>query len=270
MTELSNFGVGTYKLLGDRCIDIVTQALRIGYRTIDTAVLYKNHEQIREAIKRSGIPRSELYISSKIHDSDQKSGKIFESVEIILIELGITYLDQLLLHSAVEGKYIESYKQLEKLQELGLVRNIGVSNFRIDELEILLSKIESGEIKQKPFVNQFEVSPFCTRDELVTFCKNHGIKIQAYGSLTVGRKFNDERLSAICTKVKMNPCDLLLQWGLQKGYYLIPKSETEQHLKENFASKNKNNVLDDSIMKELDDLNESYYTIRKHRDKNIE
>lgn len=271
--SLSNYGIGlgTYKLTGQHCSEIVCSALKMGYRLIDTAVLYKNHIEIREGIARSGVNREDIYISSKIHDSTQKAQKqqkdaIRNSVEQILKELGITYLDQLLLHSAVQNCYLESWEILECLKQEGIVRNIGISNFRVDELEHLLS-----QCKIKPHVNQFEVSPFCTRDRLVSFCKQNGIIIQAYGSLTVARRLNDPKLISCSEILRVKPAFMLLYWALKKGYVIIPKSETEIHLMENFnvyeqmidGDYNKiQNVID-----ELDKLNESYYTIKKHGDK---
>lgn len=261
-SNLCPIGLGTYKLIGEDCIRIISQAIKCGYRTIDTAVLYKNHKEICEGIKLSKIDRSELYISSKIHDSTQKNGKIIESVEEILAELETDYLDQLLLHSAVKNKYLNAWKQLERLYKEGKVKHIGVSNFHVNELEDLLSHCEI-----KPYLNQFEISPFCTRKNLVKYCFDNDIKVQAYGSLTVGRKLADPNLAKIAAKLNVTPQYILLKWAMQKGYYIIPKSECYEHLTQNLMPGDKSNPDIPSIcMDELDELNEDYYTINKHRD----
>jgi diketogulonate reductase-like aldo/keto reductase len=263
-------GLGTYKLNGKLCIDIVCSGLKMGYRLIDTAVLYKNHAEIGEGIKQSGIDRKLLFISSKIHDSTQKAQKkdkdaICNSVKQILKELHITYLDQLLLHSAVKNTYLASWKILEELKAKGFVINIGVSNFRVDELENILKHCVI-----KPYVNQIEVSPFCTRDRLVNFCKQNGITVQAFGSLTTGRRLNDPNLVLYAEMLNVKPAFLLLYWAIKKGYVIIPKSDNEVHLVENL-NVNDNMITERDkiqlVMDELDKLNEHYYTIWKHADK---
>ena len=263
---LSNCGVGigTYKLTGATCSDIVCNALIMGYRMIDTAVLYKNHSDIKLAIEKSGISRNNIYISSKIHDNTQKeqndnNNAIRDSVMSILKELGTDYLDQLLLHSPVKHKFIPSWKILEELYNEKIIRFIGVSNFRIHELELLLQNC-----KIPPYVNQIELSPFCTRNSLVSFCSSHGIIVQAYASLTVGRRLNDANLIAIAQSLNISPASLLLSWALHKNYYIIPKADNIKHLYENI---NVSSIkLDNSVIENLDALNECYYTIKKHSD----
>jgi diketogulonate reductase-like aldo/keto reductase len=272
MLSVENIGIGTYKLLGNSCTHIVRKAIENGYRVIDTAELYNNHLAIRDGIILSQIDRDKLYISSKIHDKTQKQQKnnkntIRDAVIKILDELGTNYLDQLLLHSAVKNRYVDSWLILEELVKEGLVRNIGVSNFRIDELENILQICSI-----KPCVNQFELSPFCTRERLVKMCKQNNILVQAYGSLTVGRRLDDVNILNLAHMLRITPAHLLLFWALKKGFCIIPKADTEEQLIENlnvgvtFAQINDNEQID-YVMGELDKLNESYYTIKKHIDK---
>ena len=268
---IQNIGIGTYKLIGEECTQIIKCAIDCGYRVIDTAELYQNHTAIRQAIAISNIDRNNLYISSKIHDKTQKKQKINnnairDAVVQILADLGLTYLDQLLLHSAVKNRYLESWKILEELVKEGLVINIGLSNFRIAELNNILQICSI-----KPFINQFELSPFCTRTELVNMCRDNNIIIQAYGSLTVGRKLNNIHLINLAELLQIKTSDLLLFWALKKGYYIIPKPDNEEQLAENFNIGRKfelvnRNAQIDYVMDELDKLNESYYTIKKHGD----
>ena len=173
----------------------------------------KNHPDIYQGIVISGIDRDEIYISTKIHDKTQKSATIREEVMTILKELNTTYLNQVLLHSPVKNRFIESWKELEKLQKEGLIINIGVSNFRVSNLEHLLQNCQV-----RPFVNQFEVHPFCTREKLVTFCQKENIQVQAYSSLVVGRKFDDPKLMELSDRTEMAMYELLLLWQLQSVY----------------------------------------------------
>ena len=268
-------GIGTYKLLGNECEQIICNALKKGYRTIDTATLYKNHENIACGILKSGIPRDDIYISSKLSDKAQKKFKtdnnsIREEFFQILKDLNTTYLNQFLIHSPqtnnvlYEGKeyplYITAYKELEKLKKEGYILNIGVSNFKIEHLKELQSTCEI-----KPYINQFEVHPYCTRTSLVNFCQEHNIHVQAYSSLIIGRKFEDPKLQELSKKYNVPMYILLLKWALQKNYYIIPKPLEQEQIDKNFKI-TEHNDLDINIILELDNLNENYYTINKYKD----
>lgn len=266
MVDLNKIGFGTYRLKDKKTtILYIKQALQLGYRTIDTAVLYENHEYIAHAIQESNINRRDLFIISKIHNNDQIAGKIRESYSGI-IKYFDGYVDLLLLHSPVKNKFIESWKILEQLYLEKKVRYIGVSNFRIHELEQILSICQI-----KPFLNQIEISPFCTRKELTDFCFKNNILIQAYGSLTNTKKINDQKLQDIknCISsdlgIDLSAAQILLKWALQKNYYIIPKSTNIIHMQENLCAADIKN-FNNAHMRSLDLLNESFHTIPHFKD----
>lgn len=265
MAEFNKIGLGTYKLLGDKCIGIISDALIIGYRTIDTAVLYNNHTSIKYGIYRSGISRKEIHLTSKINNETQKTGKIKESIDEILKELGTDYLDHLLLHSPIDNLILSSWKMLEEAYNAKKVLHIGVSNFESNDLDILLKNSTV-----KPYINQFEISPFNTRDGLVKYCNENNIKIQAYGSLTRNKKLNENKFKNICEKInknlseKISCCQILLKWALQSGYCVIPKTENIDHLRENLQCQNLNDINNEQI-EELNELNINFYTIPKYK-----
>jgi diketogulonate reductase-like aldo/keto reductase len=252
-------GIGTYKLVGEECVSIVYEALKNGYRTIDTATLYKNQEEIMKAINLSGIPRDEIYISTKILDKTQKNETLEEELETMITIFG--KLNQVLLHSPVVNKFINSYKVLEKYKRDGKILNIGVSNFKINDLEVLLEECEI-----KPYLNQFEVNPYCTRSELVNYCKNKGIIVQAFASLVIGRKFDDPKLIKMSEQTDIPMYKLLLKWALYNNIYVIPKPVTIQQVVQNLEILSDKICLNQHILSELDQFNEDYYTIKKHRD----
>lgn len=232
--DLDRIGFGTYRIKDK---DIIKSALQIGYRTLDTAILYKNHNIISQAIKESNIPRNQLFIISKISSKSQKSNKILDDYQDMIRNFG--YIDLILLHAPVKNKYIESWKILEDLYLEKKVRYIGVSNFRIFELE------ELKKCRVKPYLNQIEVNPYCTRTKLVKYCQDNGIIIQAYSSLK--NKIGD--ISA----------EKLLKWALYKGYYIIPMSSNREHMKQNLNIKGEDLDI-------LDKLNRDFYTISYYKD----
>jgi diketogulonate reductase-like aldo/keto reductase len=267
-------GLGTYRLEGQQCVDFVVHAIKSGYRMIDTAMLYANHREIGRALKYveqcMGISRRDIFISSKIHDKVQKTGQIQDSVKEILRELDIEYLDQLLLHSPIKNKFVKAWKCMEEVQMQGLVRCIGVSNFKISDLNLLMK-----HCVVRPSINQIELSPFCTRKNLVQCTRDHGIAIQAWGSLTAGKRLNDVNLRHIVDQyndsmhMQVESSDLLLKWAQQSGYSVVPKPDSICHIDMNQSCQSIP-VIPDELMVRLDALNENYFTIKKHGDYNLE
>jgi diketogulonate reductase-like aldo/keto reductase len=260
---LQPIGIGTYKLNNSECSDIITHAINIGYRVIDTAQLYKNHQAISTGINKTNVKRAELFITSKIHINDILNGNTESACHKILTELQIDYVDLLLLHAPVSKEQnIKAWQVLERLHDSGYVRFIGVSNYRINELQELLSIA-----KIKPFCNQIEISPYNTRLDLVKFCRENKIIIQAYSSLTRGNKLNSTTIIELSKKYKVTPAQLLLKWAIQNDYYVIPKTTNKIHLLENFNVANKDfPIISFSDMAVLNKLNENYYTIKHYRD----
>ena len=222
-------GLGVFKVTeGEEVIQSVKAAIRNGYISIDTAAIYGNEEGVGQAIKESGVPREELFITSKVWNSDQGYETTLKAFETSLNKLGLDYLDLYLIHWPGKDKYKETWKALEKLYKDGRVRAIGVSNFQIHHLEDLIS---SAEIK--PLVNQVEYHPHLTQKELQAFCKKEGIQLEAWSPLKQGQLLNEQILVDIAHKYNKSVAQVILRWDLQHGVVTIPKSIKEHRIIEN-------------------------------------
>ncbi|MDN5346137.1 MAG: methylglyoxal/glyoxal reductase [Petrotoga sp.] len=221
-------GYGTYKAHGDELIEGVKYALSIGYRLIDTAEMYENEEEIGKAIRQSKIPRDEIFITSKVWNTNQGFESTLNSFENSLKRLGTDYLDLYLIHWPVSGKYIETWKALEKLYKEGRVRAIGVSNFLIHHLQDIINNCEIT-----PMVNQVEFHPYLLQRDLLDYCQRNKIQLEAWSPLMRGRVLNIPQLVDISNKYKKTPAQIVLRWDLQHGVVTIPKSVHKERIKEN-------------------------------------
>lgn len=259
MTNIDKIGLGTYKLNGNICTTIVEKALRIGYRTIDTADLYKNHCEISQGIKNSEVSRDEICLISKIKLQDIKKNRIKESIDKIIKELDINSIDIILLHGPLEkNKNISSWKSLMEIKNNNIVDQIGVSNYSIQDIENITS---STSFSEQPYLNQIELHPYNinTRKQLVSYCKNKNIIMQAYCGLVGGEKMNDIKLIEIAKKYNISIPQLLLKWGLNNGFYQIPKTSNMDHLKENISS----NVYINFEDINMDIFNDNYFIFKQ-------
>ncbi|WP_412733929.1 aldo/keto reductase [Halalkalibacterium halodurans] len=214
------FGLGVFKVSeGDEVIQSVKDAIRAGYKSIDTAAVYGNEEGVGKAIAESGVPREELFITSKVWNADQGFDSTISAFNTSLEKLGLDYLDLYLVHWPVKGKYVETWKALEKLYQDGLVRAIGVSNFQVHHLKDVL---EAGSIV--PMVNQVEYHPHLTQTELHDFCKQNKIQLEAWSPLKQGQLLNDPTIVAIAEAHQKTPAQIILRWDLQNEVVTIPKS----------------------------------------------
>ncbi|MFB9758392.1 aldo/keto reductase [Ectobacillus funiculus] len=243
------FGLGVFKVEdGSEVIEAVKTAIQNGYRSIDTAALYGNEEGVGQAIKESGVPRQELFITTKVWNSDQGYDSTLQAFETSLNKLGLDYLDLYLIHWPGKDKYKETWKALEKLYKDGRVRAIGVSNFKIHHLEDLMS---SAEIK--PMINQVEYHPHLTQKELLSFCQREGIQLEAWSPLKQGQLLSDPIINNLAEKYRKSSAQIILRWDLQNKVVTIPKSIKEQRIIENA------NIFDFELsaedMEEIDGLN---------------
>ncbi|MCY7779378.1 aldo/keto reductase [Bacillus haynesii] len=223
------FGLGVFKVEeGSQVVESVKAAIKNGYRSIDTAAIYQNEEGVGKGIKESGVPREELFITSKVWNSDQGYEKTLAAFDESLRKLGLDYLDLYLIHWPGKDKYKDTWRALEKLYKDGRVKAIGVSNFNVHHLESLL---EDAEIK--PMVNQVEFHPRLTQAELRAYCKKQGIQVEAWSPLMQGKLLDDQVLTDIAKKYNKSVAQVILRWDLQSEVVTIPKSIKEHRIIEN-------------------------------------
>lgn len=243
------FGLGVYLVEdGQEVINAVKSAIKAGYRSIDTAAYYKNEEGVGQAIKEAGVPREDLFITTKVWNTDQGYESTLQAFNDSLEKLSLDYLDLYLVHWPVKEKYKETWKALEALYKEGKVRAIGVCNFQIHHLEDLLTDAEIA-----PMVNQVEYHPRLTQKELLTYCQEHNIQLEAWSPLGRGRMLDDPTLQDLAIKYGKTIAQTILRWDLQTGVVTIPKSIKEQRIIENA------NIFDFELtnedMKIIDSLN---------------
>lgn len=229
--EMPWFGLGVFQVEdGEEVINSVKWALEHGYKSIDTAAVYKNEEGVGQAIKESGIPREELFITSKLWNKDQGYEETLQAFETTLQKLGLDYLDLYLIHWPVpkQNKYKETWKAMEKLYQDGKIRAIGVSNFKEHHLEDLLT-----EAKIVPMVNQVEFHPHLQQKSLHEFCKKHNIQLEAWSPLKQGQILSDETITKIAKYHGKSTAQVILRWDLQKEVVTIPKSVKQHRIHEN-------------------------------------
>ena len=239
--QIPALGFGVFQTPPEETITAVSAALATGYRHIDTAAAYGNEREVGEAIRRSGVDRSEVFVETKIWISDYGYDQTLQSFDKSAGKLGIDRIDLLILHQALPGEFaltVDAYRALEKLLADGLVRAIGVSNFMPDHLTRLL-----GETSVVPAVNQIEVHPYFRQSELLEADAEHGILSQAWspiGGITFyrdgshGSTLADPAIGQIAAAHGRTPAQVMLRWHLQQGRQVIPKSVTPSRIAENF------------------------------------
>ena len=213
-------GLGLYKATADdEAENAIISAAKNGYRLFDTASAYKNEESVGRGIARCGVPRKDLFITTKIWNNAQRLGDVDGAFERSLDRLGLDYIDLYLIHWPVPGCYLNTWKEMEKFLESGRALSIGVSNFEIRHLEEL--RKVSGII---PAVNQIECHPLWNRKPLIAFCRSHGIAVQAYAPLARGLYLNREIMQQLAEKYVRTEAQIGLRYLVQQGISVIPKS----------------------------------------------
>jgi diketogulonate reductase-like aldo/keto reductase len=226
-TLMPLFGLGTYQSPdGQITYDAVRYALKFGYRHIDTATYYGNEESVGRAIRDSGIPREQIFVTTKLWPTDALNAE--KAFETSFNKLNIDYIDLYLIHWPVPGMIKKIWKKMEKLLETGKIKAIGVSNYSIRNLKSTLAVA-----KIKPTVNQVKCSPYNYDPKLHTFCAENGIIMEAYSPLTRGKKLDDPRLEEIAKKYAVTSVQVLLRWCIQKGIPTIPKSVHNRRIAKN-------------------------------------
>lgn len=222
-------GLGVFKVEdGELVVKSVKSAIKNGYRSIDTASFYDNEKGVGQGIKESGVPREELFITTKVWNSDHGYESTLAAFEVSLEKLGLEYLDLYLIHWPVKEKFQETWKALEKLYKDGKVRAIGVSNFNVHHLEEILKDCEI-----KPVINQVEYHPHLTQTEVKEFCEKNDIRLEAWSPLKKGVLLSEPVIIELAEKYRKSPAQIILRWDIQNGVVTIPKSVKEHRIVEN-------------------------------------
>lgn len=235
--EIPVIGFGTWQVTDtNEAIDSVKAALEAGYTHIDTAAIYKNEEAVGIAIKESGIDRSDLFITSKVWNSDRGYDQTIAAFELSLEKLGLDYLDLYLIHWPNPLEFRESWQEMnaqtwramEDLYKAGKIKAIGISNFQIHHIESLM---QTATVT--PMVNQIKICPGITQDELVEYCNEHKILVEAYSPFGTGKIFDNEVMKRMATKYGKSIAQICIKWSMQIGYLPLPKSVTPSRIIEN-------------------------------------
>lgn len=255
-TKMPWLGLGVFKVEeGQELVNAVKTAITHGYRSVDTAAIYGNEvgvgQGIREALEETGIAREDLFITSKVWNSELGYESTIAAYEESLTKLGLDYLDLYLIHWPVAGKYKEAWRALETLYKEGRVKAIGVSNFQIHHLEDLMKDAEI-----KPMVNQVEYHPRLTQKELQVYCQQQDIQLEAWSPLMQGGLLDNVDLQEIADKYSKSVAQVILRWDLQNGVITIPKSTKEHRIAENATVFDFELTADD--MKRIDSLNQNH------------
>ncbi|TAI47497.1 aldo/keto reductase [Flagellimonas allohymeniacidonis] len=224
--QMPYFGLGVYLSKdGNEVIMAVKDALEHGYRHIDTASIYNNENGVGEGIRASKVDREDIFVVSKVWNSDQGYESTLKAYEDSLERLGLDYLDLYLIHWPKEGLYKETWRALEKLYKEKRVRAIGVSNFLKHHLEDLFTGAEIV-----PMINQMEFHPFLIQQDLVDFCHQNGIQYEAWSPMMQGHIFGMEEFKNLAKKYNKTIAQIVLRWDLQKGVVTIPKSSKKERI----------------------------------------
>ena len=243
---MPKLGLGVYKT-GDDTFQAVKWALEAGYRLIDTAAYYNNEIQVGKAVRESGIPREQIFVTTKMWNNDQRDDRQEDAFLESLNKLKLDYIDLYLIHWPVPGKFSDTWKYMEDFLASGKVHAIGVSNFLPHHLEELAASSETV-----PAVDQFECHPFLTREDVREYCASHGIQAEAWSPLGRGVVLESRTIMEIAKKHRKTPAQVTLRWDYQNGLVTIPKSVNQNRIKENCGIFHF--TLTDDEMEEISDL----------------
>ena len=253
-TTIPQLGFGTW-LNNDeeKCKSAVKTAIETGYRHFDTAQIYGNEQFVGQVLANSGIPRNELFITTKIWNGNMFWDDIIPSLEESLKKLQTDYVDLLLLHFPVTERRRPAWRRMEDILTSGKAKSIGVSNYTIKHLKELLA-----ECKLKPSVNQVEIHVFLQQPELVKFCKDNGIALEAYSPMAHGYLFDEPTLNKIAAKHKKTSAQVMIRWCLDQDLIPLPKAVSREHIQENFEVFDFS--LDSEDLKEISNLDRDLRT----------
>jgi diketogulonate reductase-like aldo/keto reductase len=226
---MPRLGLGVWQSgAGSGTRDAVAAALQAGYRLVDTAAAYGNEREVGEAVRASGIPRSEIFVTTKLWNEDQGYATALDAFARSAEALDLGAVDLYLLHWPVPGKRLDSWRALERLLADGACRAIGVSNFAERHLRELFAASDT-----RPAVNQVELHPFVPQRALRRFCNEHGVVVEAYSPLARGRRLEDQGLRKVAERHGKSAAQVMIRWALQQDLVVIPKSSRRGRIVEN-------------------------------------
>lgn len=229
--RMPRLGLGVFRARrGGETREAVAAALRLGYRHVDTAAIYGNETDVGEGIRASGVPRDEVFVTTKLWNEDQGYDAALRAFDASLARLGLEQVDLYLVHWPLPGLRLESWRALERIHREGRARAIGVSNFMVRHLEELAAHAEVP-----PAVNQIEVSPFLQQREVRAHCAAEGIVVEAYSPLTKGRRLDHPTVRAVAARAGLTAAQVLLRWGLERDLVVLAKSSHPDRIAENAA-----------------------------------
>ncbi len=247
-------GLGVWQAArGQTTRDAVAFALNHGYRHVDTAAIYGNETDVGDGVRASGVPREEVFVTTKLWNQDQGFDSALRAFDTSLKKLALEYVDLYLIHWPVAGKRRDSWRALERLHEEKRARAIGVSNYLVPHLQELL-----GDCRVQPAVNQIELTPFLQRRPTVELCQASDIVVESYSPLTRGQRLKHPVVAAVAQSVGRTAAQVLLRWGIQKRVVVLPKSTHDSRIVEHAALFDFE--LDEAAMAQLDSLEEGLTT----------
>jgi 2,5-diketo-D-gluconate reductase A len=230
---IPQLGFGVFQVEPEDTAEAVGEALRVGYRHIDTAEMYGNEREVGEGIRASGLDRGDIFVTSKLNNSFHEPDDARRAFDESLSELGFDYVDLFLIHwplpTLYDGDFVSTWKTMEEFNNDGRARSIGVSNFQIEHLERL-----AAETDMVPAVNQIEVHPYFTNDAVREYGQEHGIATEAWSPIAQSAVLDDSTITEIAEKVGKTPAQVVLRWHIQRGDIVFPKSVTPSRIQENF------------------------------------
>ncbi|WP_413583492.1 aldo/keto reductase [Bdellovibrio sp. HCB288] len=229
--SMPQLGFGVWQVSDDGAEAAVMEAFKVGYRSIDTAAIYRNENGVGRAIKNSGLARNEMFITTKLWNEDQGYDKAMKAVDSSLKKLGLEQVDLYLVHwpSPNRGLYMETWKAMVEIKKQGKAKSIGVSNFMPEHLTRIIDA--TGEV---PVLNQIELHPKFQQKELRAFHANHGIRTECWSPLGQGQILEDAQIKEIAGKHGKSAAQVIIRWHLQNDFIVIPKSVTPSRIKQNF------------------------------------
>jgi 2,5-diketo-D-gluconate reductase A len=230
---IPQLGFGVFQIKPEETAEAVQRALEVGYRHIDTAEAYRNEKGVGEGIRAAGLDRSEVYVTSKLHNGAHRPDDARAAFDGTLKALGFEYVDLFLIHwplpTLYDGDFVSTWKTMEEFYRDGRARSIGVSNFQIPHLRRL-----AAETEVVPAVNQIEVHPYLTNDAVRSYGQEHDIKTEAWSPIAQGAVLDDPTITAIAERLDKTAAQVTLRWHVQRGDIVFPKSTTPARIKENF------------------------------------